>query len=455
MSIECTELESDLQTLEQLKAGELNGIKRLSLSANLTEFPTEIYSLADSLEILDLSNNQLMTLPQDLPKLHRLKVIFLSNNPIEIFPSILALCPNLEMIGFKSCRLKHIAEDALPPKLRWLILTDNQLTLLPNAIGQCPRLEKLALAGNQLAALPETLKHCENLALIRISANQLTHLPDWLLALPKLAWLAFSGNPFCATADLTALEHSKFHSQDFECDELLGQGASGLIYRARWQKNTAHTQEDFAVKIFKGQLTSDGYPQDELQTSLKIPNHPNWIEVLGHFDNHSSENPQTGLLMKLIPSDYKNLGLPPSLETCSRDTFAPELQLNQTTTLKILQAVSSAMAHLHQHEISHGDLYAHNILINDNADLLMGDFGAASQYHELSNPQKQQIQHLELRAFAYLIDDLMTVSLAPNSKVSETMVTKLRQLQNDCAKANLSNPLTFEKVHQTLQQFSI
>ncbi len=44
-----------LHTLSQLKSGELAGIQRLKLSENLTSFPLEILSLADSLEILDLS----------------------------------------------------------------------------------------------------------------------------------------------------------------------------------------------------------------------------------------------------------------------------------------------------------------------------------------------------------------------------------------------------------------
>ncbi|SQD78075.1 protein of unknown function [Moritella yayanosii] len=58
-----------MHTLSQLKSGELTGIKRLTLSDNLTAFPLEILSLASSLEILDLSNNQLTTLPAEIVQL--------------------------------------------------------------------------------------------------------------------------------------------------------------------------------------------------------------------------------------------------------------------------------------------------------------------------------------------------------------------------------------------------
>jgi hypothetical protein len=46
-----------MQTLKQLNNGELKGIKKLTLIENLSEFPEKIFDLADSLEMLDLSNN--------------------------------------------------------------------------------------------------------------------------------------------------------------------------------------------------------------------------------------------------------------------------------------------------------------------------------------------------------------------------------------------------------------
>ena len=72
-----------MHTLSQLNAGELSGITRLSLSENLSEFPLAILTLADSLEILDLSNNKLSSLPDELTQLHKLKVIFASHNCFE------------------------------------------------------------------------------------------------------------------------------------------------------------------------------------------------------------------------------------------------------------------------------------------------------------------------------------------------------------------------------------
>ena len=158
------------------------GEPRLKLSDNLTEFPLEILELADSLEILDLSNNQLSTLPNEFSQLKNLRVAFFNNNQFEEFPEVLAACPNLSMVSFKSNNIKTISETALSPNIRWLILTDNQLTTLPKAIGNLTKLQKFMLAGNQLTSVPPELANCQNLELIRLSANQLETMPDALLS---------------------------------------------------------------------------------------------------------------------------------------------------------------------------------------------------------------------------------------------------------------------------------
>ena len=120
-----------MHSLEQLRRGELAGITRLDLAADLDEFPREIFDLADSLEVLNLSGNRLTALPHDLARLHRLKVLFCSDNPFEALPEALGDCPQLEMVGFKANRIRQVPAAALPARLRWLILTDNRVEALP------------------------------------------------------------------------------------------------------------------------------------------------------------------------------------------------------------------------------------------------------------------------------------------------------------------------------------
>jgi Leucine-rich repeat (LRR) protein len=183
-------------TLEHLRAGQLAGTQRLTLACGLTEFPREIFDLSDTLEILDLSGNALSSLPDDLPRLTNLRTIFCSNNQFIELPEVLGQCTALSMVGFKANRIRKVSGASLPPNLRWLILTDNEVEALPPEIGNCTQLQKLMLAGNQLRTLPVELAACSRLELIRLAANQLTELPVWITSLPRLSWLAYAGNPF-------------------------------------------------------------------------------------------------------------------------------------------------------------------------------------------------------------------------------------------------------------------
>lgn len=393
-----------MQTLSQLQSGDLKGVKHLALAENLTTFPLEILSLADSLEILDLSNNQLTALPKEFEQLTQLKIIFASNNLFESLPEVLGQCENLEMVGFKSNQIKQVPENSLPPKLRWLILTDNCIEVLPDSLGERPRLQKLALAGNKLTHLPLTMAKLSNLELVRISANQLTECPTQLLHLPKLAWFAFAGNPF-SYSELKIDSVPLLPSSSFTLQHVLGQGASGVISKAIWNEKQSEFPNDIAVKVFKGEVTSDGYPQDELQACLKTGNHPNLVRSLAQVN----EAGYLALIMNLIPESYKNLGLPPCFKSCTRDTFAEGFSLSVEQVDKIVTQMKAVFEHLHANQVCHGDLYAHNTLFDDEANIIFGDFGAASMYHMLSDEQQELIKTIEGRALQYFIDDLLSV----------------------------------------------
>jgi hypothetical protein len=403
-----------LHTLSALKAGSLAGISRLTLSENLSVFPTEILSLADTLEILDLSNNCLKAIPDEIKLLKKLKIIFASSNEFETLPESLGECESLEMVGFKSNKIKHVPAESLPKKLRWLILTDNKISTLPDTLGERHRLQKLALAGNQLTHLPTNLAQLTNLELVRISANQLTECPDQLLALPKLAWLAFSGNPFTrSNIDVQSVPLVPYSS--FTLQEVLGQGASGVISKAVWNTPTDDFPDEIAIKVFKGELTTDGYPEDELQACLKVGDHVSLVKSLAQVD----EKGCLALVMQLIPEHYSNLGLPPDFDTCTRDTFKLGFSLSIQQISKIVKQMLSVFDQLHDNKVSHGDLYAHNTLLDQDANIIFGDFGAASLYHMLNIKQQTQVQQIERRALNYFIEDLLSVCAEEDKNSSE------------------------------------
>lgn len=424
-----------MNTLTKLRTGALTGVSHLQLAENLTDFPEEIFTLADTLEVLDLSNNQLSDLPANFAKLTKLERLFLSFNQFQHIPRVLSQCPELIMIAFKGNQITEFSEHSLPQSTQWLILTDNQLTQLPDSMGELTKLKKLALAGNQLTHLPVTMQNCTALELVRLSANKLTQLDDWLFELPKLTWLAFAGNEFNRSQQLNHELFPRTPLTEIELDKVIGQGASGIIHSAQWQNST------IAVKLFKGAITSDGYPLDEVNCCLQAQLHPNLIKVLAYIEH----NEQLGLAMELIDPSYANLGLPPSLETCTRDTFKDDCHYSTATIYAIAKQLVSTVAHLHQHTLSHGDIYAHNIMINENDEIVFGDFGAATNLVTLSNYQQQQMQRIEVRAIGCLIDDLLSTC---NEQSAE--VIHLQHIAKQCMNEDIAQRPTLKSLADCL-----
>ncbi|WP_421316724.1 leucine-rich repeat-containing protein kinase family protein [Aeromonas veronii] len=430
-----------MHTLEQLRAGELCGARHLKLSENLTEFPSEILSLKETLEVLDLTGNQLSTLPDELAGFGKLRIIFCSENRFTELPEVLGRCPALTMVGFKANRIAAVSARALPAGLRWLILTDNAIERLPDELGQRDALQKLMLAGNRLRELPASLANCRKLELLRIAANRIERFPEWLLSLPRLSWLAYSGNPFSEGAEARAIDDAHVAPIAWETlalGELLGQGASGVIHRATLVGNPADevTQasgrtydSQVAVKLFKGAVTSDGLPRCEMAASLAAGTHPNLIKVIGKVADHPSGIP--ALVMELIDPAFANLAGPPSMDSCTRDVYPEGLHLSVPDALAMAHGIASVACHLHRAGIMHGDLYGHNILFACGSDAparaLLGDFGAASLYDRSDRERALGLERLEVRAFGCLLEELLA-----HCDTQDSPLDGLHQLKAAC-----------------------
>jgi hypothetical protein len=435
-----------MHTLAQLRAGTLAGITRLDLASGLTEFPREIFDLADTLEVLNLSGNALSSLPDDLHRLTRLRVLFCSDNLFTELPACVGRCTALTMVGFKANHIEHVPGDALPPLLRWLILTDNCIESLPTELGERPYLQKLMLAGNRLQRLPESLRDCHRLELIRIAANQLTELPEWLLALPSLTWLAYAGNPLETEADATALEATAcIPWAQLRLGQLLGEGASGVIHRATWAR-PGQSDTQVAVKLYKGEMTSDGSPLHEMNACITAGIHPNLIRVEGRIIDHPQQT--AGLVMQLIEPSYRNLAALPSLASCSRDIYADDTRFSAEVALRIARGIASVAEHLHRQGITHGDLYGHNILWNEHGDCLLGDFGAASFHATEDSLESRALQRIEVRAFGVLLGELLE---RIDSGWNDALREQLEALQQRCCQPNVLARPGFGEVIQALK----
>jgi hypothetical protein len=432
-------------TLEQLRAGQLTGTRQLKLACGLTEFPREIFDLADTLEVLDLSGNALSTLPDDLPRLSKLRILFASDNPFTELPEVLGECSQLSMVGFKANRIRKVSGNALAPQLRWLILTDNEIEALPAEIGGCTQLQKLMLAGNRLRALPDELAACSRLELLRLAANQLSGLPGWLLRMPRLSWLAYAGNPFSAALETAALNDTPIAGirwDKLKLEQQLGEGASGVIYRAHLLADHDRASRAVAVKLFKGAVTSDGLPDCEMAACIRGGDHANLIPVVGKVQDHPAGT--HGLVMELIDPQFGNLAGPPSFASCTRDIYDADVRFELGAVLGIAYGIAAAASHLHQRGVMHGDLYAHNILHGGEGRALLGDFGAASFYAADDRDTGVALQRLEVRAYGCLLEELIERCDALDAQADSA--AKLIALKDNCLSEAIDSRPLFDEI---------
>lgn len=180
-----------------------------------------------------------------------------------------------------------------------------------------------------------------------------------------------------------------------------------------------------------------------MNACIAAGSHAHLIDPLGNIVDHPDRD-QRGLVLELIPPTFKILGLPPSMQSCTRDNFTEDAKLSFQFITKVLMGIASAAQHIHIRGISHGDLYAHNILVDESGYPLFGDFGAATVYKSaassLNEGEAALIERLEVCAFGWLVDDLIKQCTDFES------IKPLQSLVDSCTAFTVSSRPTFEEV---------
>jgi serine/threonine protein kinase len=135
--------------------------------------------------------------------------------------------------------------------------------------------------------------------------------------------------------------------------------------------------------------------------------------------------------MARVPASYCSLAGPPSLESCTRDMYPPERRMGLGVVLRMALGIASATAHLHARGVLHGDLYAHNTMVDGQGDALLGDFGAAALYDPARTALAARLQRLEVRALGLLLQELVQQVLAPADAATPAAVA-LQALASEC-----------------------
>lgn len=182
-----TYIESGIRQLTQLQ--------NLDLSSNeLHTLPDELMQLQE-LQWLDLSNNQFEQIPHVLSALQTLHLIDLANNRLSELSSSIFRLQNLQRLNLSKNILRQIPDElGVFAHLQRLDLSHNYLTVFPDAILGLSALQQLSMIGNQIGVLPDNIDRLSRLRLLYLNNNSIDRLPPAFAHLRQLQRLYMSSN---------------------------------------------------------------------------------------------------------------------------------------------------------------------------------------------------------------------------------------------------------------------
>jgi hypothetical protein len=108
--------------------------------------------------------------------------------------------------------------------------------------------------------------------------------------------VALAGNPltikpwddkFAQNGDKAGQKMREIKYEDIRMGDKLGEGASGQVFKGDWDG------KEVAVKVFKGQITSDGLPECEMDAMVAAGGaHPNLPKVVSEHVSLSILDPR-------------------------------------------------------------------------------------------------------------------------------------------------------------------
>ncbi|XP_035445762.2 leucine-rich repeat and calponin homology domain-containing protein isoform X2 [Spodoptera frugiperda] len=154
----------------------LSGELKLS-GRKLREFPKPVkYDLSDTV-VADLSKNRFSELPDELTSYVFLEKLLLSQNIIRTVPNAVGGLQSLTYLDLSSNQLTELPREVCQMPLQVLLVPDNMLSTLPKEIGKMTSLAELDASNNRLTQVPMTLGDCAGLRALDLSNNQLGLLP--------------------------------------------------------------------------------------------------------------------------------------------------------------------------------------------------------------------------------------------------------------------------------------
>jgi hypothetical protein len=172
-----TSLDLSFNQLDSLpqSIGVLTTLLELKLSNNKINSISREIGFLDGLSYLDLSHNNISELPEEFSNLAALQSLYLNNNQLTTQGCIFGGLFSLKTVDLSNNQLTQIPDLTFLPSLCKLYLNNNRLTEISEGIFMVPKLRELSLRGNKLRTLPKDFNKLCSLTLLDLEDNP---LPD-------------------------------------------------------------------------------------------------------------------------------------------------------------------------------------------------------------------------------------------------------------------------------------
>lgn len=440
----------------KIPAGEDADLSRLGLTT-IDRAAVRALRERKDLRSLNLGENQLRELPADFgTDFGPLARLNLSGNSLTGLPHSLGKMTHLKMLGLKGNKLRRLPDGICNLKdMRALFLTSNELALLPKGIEQLTSLRKLQASRNRFRELPDDeLARLPSLELLRAAACDLERVPHGLCRSPTLCWLAFAGNPCFMPGNAAALRDQVKALQRPLGDVVLedatlsdeeyggaSAGADGVVACRLKGKEDA-----LVLKWLQAASVSpDGDAEDELLATVAIRGASTALpRLVALVEDATKPVRRIGLLLERAwgePLAKKPRDTVRMLR-CRWDGAELRFSFSAAFAAQCVYDVARALAAMHERRIAHGDVYAHNLLVQRDGSATLIDFGAAFFYPEGFGAEK-----LEVRAFGLFVEDLVEHTLrvrdAGETRRDGRALTELRDLAGTCMSREVSRRPAF------------